>query len=177
MRRAAARAAGLGRAGRCPSPGRAGPGTPGLERRGGGSGAAREARRARGRGWAVGARSRARGPPGPWRRLRTRPRESVPGGRLPAPPRRRRSSDRPALFGRPSFCLCVFVPLLLLGAQESPWRTETGLWFEGVRQLLPKRAFLQAGQPRCDEHWVPETRGGESAHAFCRERGWPVGAS
>lgn len=176
MRRAAARAAGLGRAGRCPSPGRRlGLGTPGLERRGGGL------RAARGSGSGPGA--------GPWGRAPGRGARRGPGGasarvpgsrslsgRLPAPPRRRRSSDRPALFGgagRPlSLRLCP-PPAGRSGVMED----ETGLWFEGVRQLLPSGPFCRPGAATLRRALGPDTRGGESAHAFCRERGWPVGAS
>lgn len=143
MRRAAVRAAGLGRAGRCPSPGRRlGPGRPGLEgrtgRRRGGLRAARGS--GLGAGGALPAAAARRGPGGASAR--------VPGsrslcGRLPAPPRPRRSSDRPALFGgagRPlSLCLCPPPSTGSSGVMEN----ETSLWSEVVRQLLPSGPFCR----------------------------------
>lgn len=110
------------------APGRRAPGSPGL-----GLGAG---------GWAVGARSRARGPPGPWRRLRSRPRESVAERAPPRPaaaglPIGRRCSEGPAVL-----CLCVFVPLLLLGARES-WRTRRAFGLR-VSASSCRAGFLQA---------------------------------
>lgn len=176
MRRATARAAGLGRGGRCPSPGRRlGSGRPGLEgrtgRRRGGLRAARGSRlgagvwgRAPGRG----------GPPGAWRGLRTRPRESVT---VRAPPRPARLPiGRHCSEGQAVLCLCVFVPPPPNGSSRV-MEDETSLWFDVVSQLLPSGPFFRPGAATLRRALDPETRRGESARAFCREHGWPVGPS